>query len=113
MEGLHTSPQGPKFEKSVLTDADIVTASLGDLRGDALTLYTALNNPIPNNETSPQEFVDSFNALPASERSAAYDSGQPLSERRPVERSVRTPHGFQYVVHVAADGEVTLSSQVA
>jgi hypothetical protein len=113
MEGLHTSPQGPKFEKSVLTDEEIVTAGLGRLGGDALTLYTALNSPIPNTETSPSELIDSFNALPASERSqGVYDSGQPLTERKTVERALQTPHGFLYAVQVAPDGEITLSSRI-
>lgn len=93
------------------TDNEIIEDGLRALGHDALSLYTALNSPMPYPQESASRWIDSFNMLPKKERGVwANSPAASLNQRRTVSREVRTPHGFIYTIHRAEDGEVTLSS---
>lgn len=105
-------PKQQVIEGNNHSDEDIIEDGLRNLGNDALSLYTALNSPMPYPQDSAARWIHSFNTLSREERGTrTHDSSQSLAERRAVSREVRTPNGFEYTIHRAADGEVTLSSR--
>ncbi len=114
METPNHFPQTPRTpEASTLTDNDVVEDGLRNLGNDALSLYTALNSPMPYPQESFEQWIDSFNTLPPEERSrGVYDSGQVLAERKKVSRNVQTPGGYLYTINRDEEGEITLESRM-